>query len=229
MKWTYAIPQKIKTAILLFCVMASVILFNLIERSNVARMNSFVTSINDDRLVPATVIFHLTDNLYSKLFVMEKFLETETSDTARVKAELASHDKIIARLVDEFEQTHLVEDEAVFLNELKNKTRSQMQMEQQILTLSENNRKAAGKALYEAKGKESLDAAIQQLSKLTQVQTTVGGQLLADTKSVLAVSRLLSMLQIVLILVIGKMIFSLVSASQIMRPKGKKSKNFHLN
>ena len=61
MKWTYAIPQKMKTAILLFCVMASAVLFNLIERSNVARMEGFVTSINDDRLIPATVIFHLTD------------------------------------------------------------------------------------------------------------------------------------------------------------------------
>ena len=226
MKWTYAIPQKIKTAILLFCVMASVILFNLIERSNVARINSFVTSINDDRLVPATVIFHLTDNLYSKHLVMEKFMATGSNDTTRVKAELASHDRVIGQLIYKVEQTYLVEDEALFLKELKSKTRSHAQMEGQVLALSENNRKAAGKALFEAKGKPSLDANIGQLSELIEVQTKVGGQLLADTKGVLAVSRLLSILQIVLVLVVGKMIFSLVSAAKIMRPR---SKNFHLN
>lgn len=226
MKWTYAIPQKTKTAILLFCVMASVILFNLIERSNVARMNSFVTSINNDRLIPATVIFHLTDNLYRKHFAMQNFLATDTNDTKEIKAELTSHNKAIAQLINEFEQTDLVEDEAISLNELKSEIRNQAQIEQQILTLSENNRKSAGKALFEANAELSLNAAIGQLSKLTEVQTTVSGQLLADTKSVLAVSRLLSILQLVLVLVIGKMIFSLISASQIMRPK---SRNSHLN
>ena len=226
MKWTYAIPQKMRTAILLFCVMASVVLFNLIERHNVARMKSFVTSINNDRLIPATVIFHLTDNLYRKFFVMEKFLASDTGDVARVKAELAAHDKIIDKLIHEFDQTYIVEDEAVFLNALKNKTRQYMQLEGQVLALSENNRKAAGKALYEAKGEPALDATIRQLSELTKVQTAVGGQLLDDTKGVLAISNLLSSLQLVLALVIGKMIFSLVSASKIMRPKGK---NFHLN
>ena len=226
MKWTYAIPQKMKTAVLLFCVMASVVLFNLIERNNVARIKSFVTSINNDRLIPATVIFHLTDNLYSKHFAMEKFLATDTSDVARVKAQLGSHDKEIARLIYEFEQTYLVENEAAFLSELKNKAQSHLQIEQRVLALSENDRKAEGKALFEAQGKQSLDATIQQLSELIEVQTTVGGQLLNDTKGVLAISNLLSSLQLVLILVIGKMIFSLVSAAKIMRPKAK---NSHLN
>ena len=226
MKWTYAIPQKMKTAVLLFCVMASGFLFNLIERNNVARMKSFVTSINNDRLVPATVIFHLTDNLYGKHFAMNKFLATEANDVARVKAELASHDKIIAGLISEFEQTYIVEDEAVFLNEFKINAQRHMQMEQQIVALSENNRKADGKALFEAKGKQSLDATIGHLSELIEVQTKVSGQLLDDTKGVLAISNLLSGLQLVLILVIGKMIFSLVSASKIMRPR---SRNSHLN
>ena len=226
MKWTYAIPQKMQVAMLLFCVLASGFLFNLIERNNVARMKSFVTSINNDRLVPATVIFHLTDNLYKKHLAMEKFLATNTDDVAPIKAELASHDKAIADLIREFEQTYIVEDEAILLTEFKSKARNHAQLEQQILVRSENDRKATSAELYEAQGKPSLEATVAQLSKLIEVQAKVSGQLLDDTKGVVAISNLLAGLQFVLILVIGKMIFSLVSASKLMRPI---SKNAHLN
>ena len=74
MKWTYQIPQKIKTATLPMGVMVLVIVSNLIARKNITEMNRSVTSIYKDRLIPATNIFYLTENLYRKRLAMEEFL-----------------------------------------------------------------------------------------------------------------------------------------------------------
>ena len=226
MRWTYGIPQKLKTASLLLGIMALVVLFNLIERSNVAQLNQSVNSIYKDRLIPATDIFYMTEHLYEKRFAMENFLAEDSNGTSNVKAKLASHNRALDTLVQKFEQTYLIGSESAFLASFRNKARRYAEVEQQTLSMIENNRKIEGRAFYKTNGNASLKDTIQQLAELTKVQTTVGGQLLDNSRGVLAVSKLVSSLQIVLTLIIGFMINSLISASKIMRPRGQSA---HLN
>lgn len=230
MKWTYGVPQKMQTAALLLAVMALAVILNLVGRNNVAQLNRSVNSIYNDRLIPVADIFYLSEHLYEKRFVMEKFLsqnKSDVSDVSKVKAELDFRNRSINDLVRRFEQTYLVDSESRFLTSFKDKARRYTFIEQQILAMSEQNRKAEGLTLYETKGKASLKNTIYQLSELTKIQTTVGSQLRDDSRSVVALSNLLSSLQIVLTMIIGSMITLLISSSRIMDSKGKQNSNLN--
>ncbi|WP_256010514.1 MCP four helix bundle domain-containing protein [Desertivirga xinjiangensis] len=226
MKWTFVIQQKLKVASLLAGVMLMVVLFNLIERKNIAEMNRSVTSIYNDRLVPATGIFYLTDNLYSKRFLLEKFLSSGSQDIKALRLSLAVHDQNIKLLINQFEKTYMVDKELTFLNEFKQKVTSYTRIEEQILLLAENHSKREALALYDTQGKSSLISTVQKLSELTKIQTTVGGELLNNTKRILATSDLLSHLQMALAIGIGLVIVSLITASKAVTHT---EKNFHLN
>lgn len=226
MKWTFVIQQKLKVASLLAGVMLMVVLFNLIERKNIAEMNRSVASIYNDRLVPATGIFYLTDNLYSKRFLLEKFLSSGSRDVNALKTSLAVHDQNIKLLIRQFETTYMVDKEQAFLREFKQKVSSYNQIEGQILFLAESRSKGEAVALYDLKGKSSLISTVQKLSELTKIQTTVGGELLNNTKRILATSDLLSHLQMALAIGIGLLIVSLITASKAV---SHTEKNFHLN
>ena len=216
MKWTYFIQQKLKVASLLFGVMLLVIITDLIERRNVERINNSVSSIYNDRLIPAADIFYLTDHLYNKSFLLEKFLIGSPVNIQELRQQLSAHDRDIARLTGEFEKTYLVETESAFLNEFKLRVANYGKIETEVVQLAEQNNVTGARSLFEGKAKPALKNTILTLSDLTKVQTLVGSELLEDSKGIIAMSNFLSALQVVLAIVIGVIIMSLVSASKLV-------------
>lgn len=226
MKWTFAIQQKLKAATVLCGIMLMIVLFTFLERKNVADMNRSVTSIYNDRLIPATDIFYLSEHLYGKRFLAEQFLRSHDLQLAELKKQLDQHNKNIKSLINRFEKTYLVNKEQEYLNNLRNKVHTYNQIERKIINLSGTGSKDVALALYESEGKKTHEATIKQLVLLTRIQTTVGGELIKDSNGKVAAASMISSLQIVLSIVTGLIIISLIFASKITSGK---EQNFHLN
>ena len=217
MKWAFVIQQKLKAALLLLGIMFLVVLFNIIERHNIEEMNRSVNSIYKDRLLPAADIFHLTDNLYSKRVLMEQYLISENVDVRELQKSLDMHDRNIDELIRQFEKTYLVDKELVFFNQLKADVGAYKRLEQEIISLCAQNLRAEASLLYHQRGQLASSEVIKRLSELTEIQTQVGGELLNNSKGILANSDLLSSLQLILAMGIGVMVVILVASSKIAR------------
>ena len=102
MRWTFFIQQKLKVAALLACIMALIVITNLLGRKSVGDFSRSFSAIYNDRLVPATDIFHLTENLYHKRFLIEDLLFSENTDAHTVADKLDEHNRYIANLVTKY-------------------------------------------------------------------------------------------------------------------------------
>ncbi len=226
MKWTFVIQQKIKAALALGSIMLMIVFFTFLEKKNIADMNRSVSSIYNDRLIPATDIFYLSEHLYGKLFLAEQFLQSEDSNINTVQTGLRKHNKAINLLIARFEKTYLLEEESKYLSALKSIVHSYQKTEEDIIRLSSKGARAAAITLYETEGKEILQAGIKQLVLLTQVQAVAGSELIKNSNGTVASSSMISSIQIVLSIVTGLIIISLIFAAGVTAGK---EKNFHLN
>jgi CHASE3 domain sensor protein len=206
--------------------MLLIILTNLWERKNIHDMNTSVTSIYDDRLVPATDLFHLTEQLYKKRFLLENFLITDGGNHEKLKWELEKHDEKIETLIGKYEQTYLVDQESKSLQELKKKITAYKDMENTVIETSNHSKELAFK-VYQAQGESSLISVINPLIKLTDIQAAVGGELIKSSKGILANAQMLSTLQIILAIITGIVAIILIISSTIVN--NQKSEKFNLN
>lgn len=222
MKWTFVIQQKLKVALLLGVIMGVVVLFNLILQKNISDINRSVNSIYNDRLIPATDMFYLSETLHSRQLAMEKFLYRNDSDINALRLALKEYDIRILQLIAKYEQTYLVDEESVFLKNFKQDINRYSSLENRMIRLTETGQKAAGLKLYETEGRVALENTIHQLSDLTTIQSAVGSKLVNDTKGIVAASNFLSDIQIGLAIVIGAMITALVVSSRMInQPQAK--------
>lgn len=222
MRWTFVIQQKLKVALLLGLVMCLVVLFNLILQKNISDINRSVNSIYSDRLIPATDIFYLSENLHNRQLAMEQFLFRSEGNYNQLKTQLNKFDDKQLDLIAKYEKTYLVDEESLFLERFKKNISDYAALESKILSLTAANKKAEAVNLYETAGRHSLENTIRQLSDLTTIQSSVGNKLLNDTKGIVATSNFLSNLQLVLAIIIGLMITALIVSSKVInQPQAK--------
>lgn len=206
--------------------MMVVVLFNVILQKNISDINQSVNSIYNDRLIPATDIFYLSENLHGRQSAMEKFIYRDGQDVKQLKLELERYNSRIHQLISKYEKTYLVDEESVFLSDFKGRINQYSLLEKRILNLLAGNEPAAGLHLYETRGRIALESTIAQLSDLTVIQSAVGSKLVNDTRGIVATSNFLSDLQIVLAIVIGAIITALIVSSKLI---SKPETNFNLN
>lgn len=228
MRWTYFIRQKLKVAFLLFCIMACSVLIRVLEDKNVKSISNALLSMYDDRLVPASDIFYMTEHLYAKKFLMFRFLN-ETNPTAEGIKQLATqmqhHNQFIDSLLTKYEKTYLVDHEKIYLEGFKKQLDHYMSLENQVLEISSKDLPVRVKK-YRTEGEPALDSTIKGLSALERLQTQVGRELMADAQFVISGTRFFSTLQIILSIVIGIMVVVLVLESKSVI---KKKQPFNLN
>lgn len=227
MKWVFAIQQKHKVAFLLGCILCIVILTTILERINMGDINRSFTSIYNDRLIPATEMFYLSENLYRKRLLTEKFLLShEESQTSELREKLNMYNQSIDSLITEYEKTYLVDNESKYLTALKDKLSSYKQVEESVMELSKNGSKEAGLDLFENQGMALFQSTIQNLHQLTQIQSTVGKELIAHSQSAIASTNILSHLQVAMAFIICLIIQVLLLTSNVLK---KQKQAFHLN
>ena len=227
MKWVFAIQQKQKVALLLGCILLVIILSTIVERINMSDINESFTSIYKDRLIPATEIFYLTENLYKKRLLMEKFLTSaDENQTGELRQHINIHNQNIDSLIVEYEKTYLVDSESKCLATFKTTVSDYADLEQSVMELSKNGSKATGLETFESQGAALFQKTIQNLHQLTQIQSKVGKELIADSQSAMASTNILFNLQIALALVICIIIQVLLLTSKVIK---QQKQPFHLN
>lgn len=227
MKWTFIINQKIKVAFLLGSIMVLIALTNMMEQRNIDHINKSFSSIYYDRLIPATDIFYLTEQLYSKRLLMENTLYGENSISSdEIRKQLNTHSLAIDDLIEKFSKTYLVKNESESLLDFKERVAHYNKVEEKILNVLEKESVMVARKLYETEGKKDLLQTIQDLKALTKIQSTVGLALIHDSKSIISSSNILMTLQITIAIIIGLFIQALVMASKLA---SRDTGNFNLN
>ncbi len=225
MKWTFIIRQKMKLALLLGSIIVLIGVTNILERRNVERLNQSVSSIYFDRLIPATDIFYLRENLYQKKFLMELALDP---DQPLSITDLPGHFRVyndsIDNLISKFEKTYLVDREAHHLAAFKEMVRHYNDTEASILETLSSDSREEGRKIYEQRGKERFISTLHNLESLLKIQSSVGHDLMDRSRGLFSSSSLLLTLQITMAIIIGIMIQGLVLSARTMDTKSQ-----HLN
>jgi hypothetical protein len=189
------------------------------------------SSIYQDRLIPATTIIYLTENLYTKRLSLEKFvLSKEVKSPEEIRSQLQINNKSIDSLVKVFEKTYLVDQEAKSLSGLKDGISEYLSLEKTVIDLYATGLYDEGRALFTGDGANTFQGTINTLNELISIQSTVGKELMSESKSNIASFWIISFLQIALSVIIGLVVLVLIQNSGIINnPKIAAEKNQYFN
>jgi hypothetical protein len=224
MKWIYSIQQKSKTAILLMVVVTTIMGCNFLVNKFFTDINKSVSSIYNDRLVPATELFHANDIMYKKRLILEKYLMSPAQqDNSAVKQQLTAYNTQIDSIVRAYEATYLVDEESTSLHHFKKTVQQYNQLENAYLASANN----VTPDTYEKNLGPLFKAIHQDLVQLSSIQTSVGKDLFNGSKTITSGANLISNLQMAIVVIIMVVVYTLLLTSRSLIPKNLK--DFRLN
>ena len=222
MKFAFSLKNKLKIAFLLFCIMCCTLLIRFLEDKSVSKINESFISMYNDRLVPATDLYFIAENLYHKNAVLQDALANDTLHPFNSVLKINHFNFKIDSVINKYELTFLVKQEQAFLYDLKNALNIQRELENKMLGLTGNE----GKEIYESVGRNASAQTLTKLSALIKIQSKVGNELIKDSKIFVSGTKIYSTFQGILAVIIGIMIVSIISASNIVKIQNDK---FNLN
>ncbi|WP_421938975.1 MCP four helix bundle domain-containing protein [Pedobacter sp.] len=221
MKFAFSLKNKLKIAFLLFCIMCCTLLIRFLEDKSVKKINESFISMYNDRLIPATDLYFVAENLYHKNTILQEALNDDAHFSKANLLELARHNQKIDSVISKYELTLLVKQERYFLNDLKSALATQKALEGKVLKLAGSNTE-----LYETLVKSASTKTLDKLSALIKIQSKVGDELIKDSKIFVSGTKVYSTFQVFLAIAIGIMIVGIVSASNAVKIQNDK---FNLN
>lgn len=224
MRSAHSIKQKTKVAVLLFCIMVCTILIRVLEDHSIKNMGNAFASLYNDRLIPATDLFYISESIYAKRFLVDNHLNATAVDD-QLNEKLSKHNTTIDSLLKKYQQTFLVSKEKNHLIQLKGKLLANKNLEARILDISVNET-AATRLEFNKTASKSYQEIFENLTALTKIQTKVGEELIKESKSIIAGTNIYSNIQLVLAVVIGILIVSIMFTSNVIKVKQEK---FNLN
>lgn len=226
MKWTFIIQQKVKVIVLLTSMIVLIGVTNYMEQQNIDRMHESFKSIYYDRLIPATEIFHMTQNLYNQRILMETALRSSQPVSPNLNEALRNLTRNTDERIVSFEKTFLVQHESYALVAFKRGMHDYETIEAEIVkTLLAGHREKALEIYYQ-RLRPKFSQTLRELEDLSSIQTSVGKDILEQSRSTLSNSNLILILQIVTAIIIGVMTHGLIIASRMANVNVN---NFHLN
>ncbi len=203
-------------------VFTSVFIKNLLEEGNVSDLAGSFTTIYEDRLLPESYIFHLSEILYKKRILIDQCVGQQEY-LADIKINRDYNQQIDSILVD-FQATLLTEDEALYLAALEKDIQSIYGVERNLAL-----RQVSDDDFVTAKinSDQLISQAADKLNKLSEIQLSVGKELNDHSQKIVAGNSILTRFEtailIIMALVINALIFGLVSS------RSKISQRAHLN
>lgn len=224
MKFAFSLKNKLKTAFLLFCIMCCTLMIRFLEDKSVEKINNSFVSMYNDRLVPATDLYFIAENLYYKNAILQEILlGNDVLQGSALLVKMNKHNQKIDSVISKYERTFLVKQEKSYLNELK----KALLVQQHLETKMANGTGAEeGRAIYISTGKNAINQTFAELSALIKIQSKVGNDLIKDSRIFVSGTKIYSTLQVVLAIMIGIMIVYIVSASNMVKITSDK---FNLN
>jgi len=227
MNLPFSYQQKIKIAILLFCIMVCTLFIRILEDKSLKSVSIAFSSMYNDRLIPATDLFKISEHLNAKRQLLDSYFhKTEDKDiSSSVLHLLETHNTSIAHLLKKYEETFLVSSEEKNLLALKKMLQENNTVETSLVasssTLSEDERKK-----YYLNHQNSYAEILKSISTLTKIQSKIGEELIKDSQKIIKGTELYATIQFILALTIGILIVSILSTSNIIKIKSEK---FNLN
>lgn len=218
--WAFSTKQRMKLAGFLGVLLVIILVKNTIEQRSFSNMNDAVSSFYEDRLLPATYVFHLTDHLYQRRLLLEEHAATSAGDMgeALYLGQLKVHHDAMDSLVADFERTWLVEEEDLVLDDFKGHIAEYRNKEKEWL--------ASGIDILQPGAPREgfmqiFEQTLGELATLSRIQTDEGKLLRDNSRAEKASSDLLSNLELVLIILIGVVIQALVFSAKAGNAKIK--------
>lgn len=202
--------------------MCCTLLIRFLEDKSVDKINESFISMYNDRLVPATDLYFVAENLYHKNTILQDALVNNESHSLNNQLQIKKHNQKIDSVINKYELTLLVKQEKAFLKDLKIALNIQEQLESKMLALTGNERKQ----IYESIGRSATAQTLTKLSALIKIQSKVGDELIRDSKIFVSGTKIYSTFQGILAVFIGIMIVSIISASNMVKIQNDK---FNLN
>jgi hypothetical protein len=228
MRFAYSIKQKMKIAVLLFCIMACTLLIRFLEDKSVKSMHESFVSMYNDRLIPATDLFYVAEIAYLKKSLFEEALygPEHLFNPSELKDTLGRLNISIDSLITKYGRTFLVKQEKEQLSELQKGLLGTIGIEKKILAASAAKGMGQARKLYESEGRESSKTTIKKISELMNIQKQIGEELIRDSAFMVSGSKLYSAFQVALAIVIGILIVGIVFTSNVVKINNDK---FNLN
>ena len=202
--------------------MCCTLLIRFLEDKSVNKINESFISMYNDRLVPATDLYFVAENLYHKNTILQDALVNNESQSLNSQLQIKKHNQKIDSVINKYELTLLVKQEKAFLKDLKIALNIQEQLESKMLALTGNERKQ----IYESIGRSATAQTLTKLSALIKIQSKVGDELIRDSKIFVSGTKIYSTFQGILAVFIVIMIVSIISASNMVKIQNDK---FNLN
>lgn len=226
MKSLYNIKNHLKLSLGLFVLLLAFLFTSFLEQQKLKEIEERFLSIFADRLVPATDLFFISDQLYERRLNLQAYLLEQEREMPVPPVELKEQADIIDSLLLKYENTFLVENEEVCLNSLRRKWKDYKAGETEILKLASENRKKEALALFRSAESANFKSMIVDLHLLTKIQSQVGEDLTMSSKISVSGSNSIFALQFGITIIIALICNGLLMANKVIRqPKQK----FHLN
>jgi hypothetical protein len=206
MKWAFIIKYKLKAAAVLLVIMTTILLGNLYERHNFNTLDKSISSIYQDRLMPATYIYELSNHLYEKRLLQEHYAEYPPTELQKKNF---IHDDAIASLLQDYEKTYLTDEESKHWAELKH---SLYNYNSQYNIALANIRKKTP-AMNSGQLNNYFDEMMVQLNALSKIQAGIGHSIEKDSHAIVAGSIIPAYLENSLLIVLGIICIVLFSVS----------------
>lgn len=198
MKWIVSLKEKKKAAVALFVALAVILLNLFFNSKDYDKLDQNMSSIYNDRLMPAGYLFQISDHLYQKqLLHMDKRIPSTD-----LKQQLEQHDLSIAKLVKAYEATYLTTAEKQYWTKLLQSMKAYQLAEGKEAELQVNAMEA------------SFINAQLALNQLNTIQATEGSLLQRSSKAIISETVLHTYLEITMIIVLAVIVLSLLAGRE---------------
>ena len=195
MKWTYQIPNKLATALMLMGVLLLVFFNNLKERSNSTKLETAFESIYEDRLMAESYILRFSANLHQ----IQDVLDNQSVLTqSEMKEKLAEIEELNLLYLD----TELTKTEETYFVHFEKLTRELSK------ALSEGKLETATAKIRDAH---------KDLHALSEIQVTEAQVLLTQTRRIFSAGSASSQFEIGVIIIIALMVQAILFASKTLQ------------
>ncbi len=178
------------------------------------------TSIYSDRLVPATELHFIANQLFDKQMLLAQHAQQTDENHGHLAKQLRLKNNQIDSLIYEYEKTYFVAEERGFLNDFKSNLAKQKVMENNLL---HHNKQS----LAEQKAQRAIfQTMLTDLNDLANIQTSIGQKLIYESNLQFAGSQLIFNLRMVIVIIVSILAFVLAKSLRLNKDINQP---YHLN
>jgi hypothetical protein len=205
MQDSFVKKRKVKALIIISILLLLLYGKNLLERQSFRSISNTFTEVYNDRLVVEGHIFDISE----RLFKIQKLVDhcDLDYDYSKVVDEISENESEILKIVSEFEQTKLTEQEADYLSDFRKIIEVDLNIKSYDLIYTDSsgiNREQV--KIYDQK----ISRARKDLDDLSRIQMEEGEKLISKAKVLINRSQIWAQFEVALLIILVVVMFLLI-------------------